>query len=70
MRAVGKFILGAAVGALVGSAIAIILAPVSGNEMRTRIYDYCTNIRNDMKSAAEMKRQQLREELLARQSRI
>jgi gas vesicle protein len=70
MRAFGKFLLGAAIGGLVGSTIALFFAPVSGSQVRERVYDYFTNIRDDVKNAAEMKRQELQEELLARQNKL
>jgi gas vesicle protein len=70
MRAFGKFLLGAVIGGLVGSAIALYFAPVSGNQVRERVYDYFTNIRDDVKNAAEMKRQELQEELLAKQNKL
>jgi len=70
MRAFGKFLLGAVIGGLVGSTLAMLFAPVSGNQIRERIYDYCTNIRDDVKNAAEQRRQELREELLMKQNKI
>jgi gas vesicle protein len=70
MRAFGKFLLGAAIGALIGSAIAMLFAPVSGQALRERVYDYCTNIRDDVKSAAENRSRELRQELLERQNKI
>jgi gas vesicle protein len=69
MRDFGKFFLGAILGSLVGSAVALLLAPVSGPKLRMRVYDYCTNIRDDVKNAAEQRRQELRQELLGRQGK-
>jgi gas vesicle protein len=64
MRSFGKFVLGAVLGGLVGSTIALLFAPVAGPQLRMRVYDYCTNIRDDVKNAAEQRRQELRHELL------
>jgi gas vesicle protein len=70
MRAFGKFLLGMVIGAIVGGTVGMFIAPVSGNQMRERFYDYFTNIRSNVKSAAENKRLELQQELLARQKKI
>jgi gas vesicle protein len=70
MRGLVKFILGAAIGGVIGSVLAFLFAPISGQQLRDRVNDYCTNIRDDVKNAAEMKRQELQNELLARQKKI
>jgi gas vesicle protein len=70
MRGLGKFLLGAVIGACVGSAIALYFAPVPGSLLRERVYDYFTNIRDDVKNAASNKRQELTQELLVRQHKI
>ena len=62
MRAFGKFLLGLTIGAVIGSAVGMIIAPVSGNQMRERVYDYFTNIRSNVKSAAESKRLELQQQ--------
>ncbi len=69
MRDFGKFLLGAAIGVVVGSAVGMFIAPVSGNQLRERIYDYFTNIRDDVKNAAESKRLELQQQLLAKQKK-
>jgi len=63
MRKFGAFILGAFVGGIVGSVLAMLFAPVSGGEMRGRIHDYTFNIRDEVKSAAEQKSIELRQQL-------
>jgi Gas vesicle protein len=70
MRAFGKFLLGMTIGAVIGSVVGMIIAPVSGNQMRERVYDYFTNIRSNVKSAAENKRLELQQELLAKQKKF
>jgi gas vesicle protein len=69
MRTFGKFIIGLLLGGLVGSILALLFAPVSGNDMRERVYDYCTNIRSEVKNAATMKAQELQNELSMLQKR-
>lgn len=70
MRSFEKFVLGAFLGGIVGSTLAFLFAPVSGPQLRERVYDSCTNIRNEVKQAAEIRRQELRQDLLARQKKI
>jgi gas vesicle protein len=70
MRAFGKFLLGATIGIVVGSTVGMFLAPVSGNQMRERVYDYFTNIRDEVKNAAEGKRLELTQQILAKQNKI
>jgi gas vesicle protein len=70
MRSFGKFVMGAFLGGLIGSILAILLAPVSGNQLRERVYDYCTNIRDEVKNAASDRRQELQKELLEKQNKL
>jgi gas vesicle protein len=70
MRGFRNFIYGAILGYSIGSALTLLFAPVSGNLLRMRLYDYCTNIRTDVKNAAESRRQELENELLERQNKI
>jgi gas vesicle protein len=63
MRAFGRFLLGVFLGGLIGSVLGLLLAPVSGNELRERVYDYCTNIRDEVKKAASQKTLELQREL-------
>ena len=70
MRSFGKFLFGALLGGLVGVGIAFLFAPVSGNRMRGRIYDYFTNIRNEVNKAATYRQQELQEDLLQKQHKI
>jgi gas vesicle protein len=70
MHSFGKFVIGAFFGGLVGSTLALLLAPVSGNQLRARVYDYCTNIRDEVKNAATDRRQELQNELLESQNKL
>lgn len=63
MRKFGSFILGAFVGGITGSILALLLTPVSGGLLRERIHNIQTNIRDEVKSAAEQKSLELRQQL-------
>jgi gas vesicle protein len=69
MRTFWKFLLGAVIGGLLGSALALLFAPVAGNDLRERIRDYCTNIRNEVKTAATNKSLELQSHLATLQRR-
>ena len=69
MRTFGKFVLGAVIGGILGTALALLFAPVAGNDLRDRIRDYCTNIRDEVKDAAASKSQELQSHLAALQRR-
>jgi len=69
MRTFWKFLLGAVIGGLLGSALALLFAPVAGNDLRERIRDYCTNIRNEVKTAATNKSLELQSHLAILQRR-
>jgi gas vesicle protein len=57
------FLIGIAVGGLVGSTIALLLAPESGEELRTQLRDRGQNFFNDVRHAADERRIELRQRL-------
>jgi gas vesicle protein len=63
MRKVTSLLLGALVGGLVGSSLALLFAPSSGEETRQQINDYFTNLKQEVESAAEEKRAELEAQL-------
>jgi gas vesicle protein len=69
MRSLGRFLLGVVMGGIIGSVLALLFAPVAGSDLRVRIYDYCTNIRDEVKNAAATKTQQLQRELATLQKK-
>jgi gas vesicle protein len=65
MRRIMNFTLGAFCGALVGSVVAIMLAPSSGDELRSTAMDRVKSLRSEMGDAYEARRAQLEAELEA-----
>ena len=63
MRRALSFFIGTAVGALIGSAIALLFAPSSGPELRAQISDRSQNFATDIRQAANTKRIELQERL-------
>jgi gas vesicle protein len=57
------FLIGIFVGWLVGSTIALLLAPKSGEQLRGQLRSRTTNFFGEIQSAAETRRQQLEEQL-------
>lgn len=63
MRKFGNFFLGALIGGLVGSSLALLLAPASGEETRREIDKYFKNLQSEVTRAAEEKRAELEAQL-------
>jgi gas vesicle protein len=63
MRKFGYWFLGTLLGGLVGSSLALLFAPASGEETRCEIDEYFKNVKNEMTRAAEEKRVELEEQL-------
>ncbi len=62
---IGSFLYGSILGALVGAAVALIMAPSSGEDLRNQMQDRYKNIQNEMKTAAENRRIELEQQLAA-----
>jgi len=58
-----NFVAGAALGALVGASVAILLAPVSGEELQAQIKAQVEQIQLEVKNAATERRNELEEQL-------
>lgn len=54
---------GVILGALVGSALALLFTPYSGEELKSLATDYIENVKEEIKQAGIEKRQELEEEL-------
>lgn len=58
-----NFVAGATLGALVGAAAGLLLAPVSGEEMQTQIKEQVEQIQLEVRTAASDRRTELEEQL-------
>jgi gas vesicle protein len=70
MRRFFSFISGAMCGALVGSVVALLLAPASGEELRDEIRDRTVTFRDEVREAYEARVAQLEAELDQMRNRI
>jgi gas vesicle protein len=57
------FFIGIVVGALVGSTIALLMAPESGDALRSRLRDRGQDFVNDIRHASDTRRIELRDRL-------
>ena len=58
-----NMLLGLIAGAMVGSALGILLAPSSGRQLATEIQNFGDQMRNDISHAADARREELEEQL-------
>lgn len=63
MRRVSMFVLGAVLGGLLGSTVALLLAPTSGNSLRQQVQEYFQQLASEVRSAAATKRLELEQQL-------
>jgi gas vesicle protein len=63
MRRVLSFFIGAMVGGMVAATLALLFAPASGQEIRTKITDRAQTFATDIRQAAGTKRIELQERL-------
>jgi len=63
MRRMFGFLIGVTVGALIGSTIALLLAPESGGELRAQIRVRGENFANEVRQAANERKIELRQQL-------
>ena len=63
MRRMYGFLIGITVGGLVGSTIALLLAPESGDELRSELRERGQNFFADVRHAADERRIELRQRL-------
>ncbi len=63
MRRMFGFLIGVCVGSLVGSTIALLMAPESGEELRSQIRERGQGFLNEVRSAADSRRIELRNRL-------
>ena len=60
-----NFLVGAAIGSLIGATIAILLAPSSGEELRVEIGGRADRVRSEVAKAAADRRAELENQLAA-----
>jgi gas vesicle protein len=65
MRKIFSFIVGAALGGLVGATTALLLAPASGTDLRSQLRDRALRVQEDVKEAAAARRIELEQQLAA-----
>lgn len=63
-----SFFVGVVSGALVGAVVAIILTPVSGEDLRIQIQERASYVQEEVKKAAAERRAELEEQLAALRS--
>lgn len=63
MRKFSNFIVGALLGGLIGSSLALLFAPESGEKIRGEIEHYFKNLEFEIKRAADEKRVELEAQL-------
>lgn len=65
MRGFGVFILGSAVGALVGASMAMLFTPYSGEELQARTREQIDSFSGEVRDAYQARMSQLEAELAA-----
>lgn len=65
MKGTAKFLEGFVLGGLVGVAVALLVTPASGDELRNRIQSETERVRGEINRAAETKRTELERQLAA-----
>ena len=63
MRRMFGFLIGITVGSLVGSTIALLMAPESGDDLRSQLRDRGQNFFEDVRHAADERKIELRQQL-------
>jgi gas vesicle protein len=63
MRKTMSFLSGSMIGALFGAALALLLAPASGEELRNQMQERADRVQNEVKAAAATRRAELEQQL-------
>ena len=70
MKRFGSFVIGLLTGALVGGGLALLFAPTSGAATKQRLQESYSHIRNEVKDAAAIKTNMLKDELARLQKKV
>lgn len=65
MKATAKFLEGFILGGLVGVAVALLVTPASGEELRTRVQNEVQRVRSEVNRAAVTRRAEMEQQLAA-----
>jgi len=63
MNKVLNLLFGFVLGGVVGSALVLLLTPLSGDELRSEVQDYTRQVRHEVEQAAATRRTELEREL-------
>ncbi len=63
MQKAFNLLIGLLAGALVGSAVALLMAPASGRQLRADLENYTSQVKNEIELAAHNRRSELEEQL-------
>ena len=69
MRRFFTFLVGSVSGAIVGASVALLIAPYSGKDLRTRARERFSELRDEIQEAYEMRTAQLEAELAGMRKR-
>ncbi len=65
MSKIFNFFIGMMMGGMVGAIVGLLLAPSSGEEMRSQLQEQSIRLRDEVKAVAEARRAELERELSA-----
>ncbi len=63
MKKIFNFFFGAFLGGMVGATVALLFAPMKGEELRQKLNEYIVEVKGEVSEAAMQKRIELEEEL-------
>jgi len=63
MKTIGKFLIGFFLGGITGTLIVMLYTPSSGTEMRARLKDNYSHVRDEVQNAARQRSEELKREL-------
>lgn len=70
MNKFASFIFGAFTGAMVGGILALLLTPLKGTEVRDRLGSSFVHVKNEVKTAAQTRMDELNQQLAKLQNKV